>query len=74
MAELEKLDNADAMANRLAELNVLKSIEAVKQNPTVAKAIKERGLTIHGVIYDVPTGQLRQLEDKKEDGDSIHRG
>jgi len=62
--ELEKFDCNDAKANRLAELNVLQSIEAVKKNTTVAKAIKERGLTIHGVIYDVPTCQLRQLEDK----------
>ena len=61
MAELEKLDSADAMANRLAELNVLQSIEAIKENRTVVKAIKERGLTIHGVIYDVPAAQLRLL-------------
>jgi len=74
MVELEKLDSADAKANRLAELNVFQSIEAVKQNPTVAKAIKERGLTIHGIIYDVPTGQLRQLEEKKVEVESIHRG
>jgi carbonic anhydrase len=52
----------------------LQSIEAVKQNQTVAKAIKERGLTVHGVIYDVPAGQLRLLKDEKEGRVPIPRG
>jgi len=74
MAELEKLDGSDAKANRLAELNVLQSIEAVKANPTVVKAMGERGLTVHGVIYDVPAGQLRLLEDEKVDRTPSQRG
>ena len=61
-AELDILDSVDAKATRLAELNVLQSIEAVKQNPTVAKALKEHGLTVHGVIYDISTAQLRLVE------------
>lgn len=65
-AELEKLGSQDARANRLAELNVHQTMDAVKRNPTVMKAMKERGLTVHGLIYDIPTGQLRTLEDRKE--------
>ncbi|KAF2400917.1 carbonic anhydrase [Trichodelitschia bisporula] len=60
-AELEKLPSTDARANRLAELNVVLSLEAVRQHPVVKEAMETRGLTIHGIIYDVPTGQLRLL-------------
>jgi len=72
-AELERFDNQDAKANRLAEINVLHSIDAIKHNPTVIKAMKERGLTVHGVIYDIRTGQLRLLEEKKEIAPTVHR-
>lgn len=72
-AELDKLGSQDAKANRLAELNVLQSIEAIKHNPTVIKAMKERGLTVHGVIYDVPTGQLHQIDEKKDSAPTHHR-
>lgn len=60
-AELEKLADTDAKSTRLAELNVLNSLDALKQNEVVQKAIKERGLTLHGVIYDVPKAELREL-------------
>lgn len=61
--ELEKLGSQDAKANRLAELNVFNSLDTLKQNTTVQKAIKERGLTLHGVIYDIPSGELKVLEE-----------
>jgi carbonic anhydrase len=63
--ELDKLPNADAKANRLAELNVHQSLEVLRQNPIVQKAINDRGLTLHGVIYDIPAGELLVLEDGK---------
>jgi carbonic anhydrase len=63
--ELEKLDNADDKANRLAELNVFRSLEVVKANKTVQQAMKERGLTVHGVIYDIPAGELRELRQEQ---------
>jgi carbonic anhydrase len=61
-AELEKLADDDERSVRVAELNVLRSVDSVKEKPVVKKAISERGLTVHGLIYDVPTGQLRVLD------------
>jgi carbonic anhydrase len=61
--ELEKLEDHDDKTTRLAELNVLLSLEALKQNGVVQKAIKERGLTLHGVIYDIPKAEVRELEE-----------
>jgi carbonic anhydrase len=68
-AELEKLSTPDDKANRLAELNVHMSLETLRQNPIIQKAIKDRGLTLHGVIYDIPAGELRVLE---EDASAQH--
>lgn len=61
--ELESLADDDARAARVAELNVQQSIEVLKQHPAINKAIHDRGLTLHGMIYDIGEGQLRLLED-----------
>jgi carbonic anhydrase len=56
------LPNEDARVNRVAELNVQSSIDVLKQHPAVQKAIASRGLTLHGMLYDLGAGQLRLLE------------
>ncbi|KAF2449264.1 carbonic anhydrase [Karstenula rhodostoma CBS 690.94] len=61
--ELEKLPDNDARAVRVAELNVHQAIDVLKQHPAVRKAASERGLTLHGMIYDLGKGQLRVLEE-----------
>jgi carbonic anhydrase len=58
-AELDAIGCIESRMIHLSELNVLLSIEAVKRNPTVQKAMKERGLSIHGGIYDVPSASLK---------------
>ena len=60
--ELEKLPNDDARSARVAELNVQQSIEVLKQHPAIKRAIAERGLSLHGLIYDIGAGQLKILE------------
>ncbi|KAF1997382.1 carbonic anhydrase [Amniculicola lignicola CBS 123094] len=69
-AELEQLADDDARATRVAELNVQQGIEVVKQHPTVRQAVRDRGLTVHGLIYDIPAGQLRLLDDTRATGGS----
>jgi carbonic anhydrase len=61
--ELDKLPNDDARAVRVAELNVHQSIDVLKQHPAIKKAVGERGLSLHGMIYDISAGQLRLLEE-----------
>lgn len=67
-AELEKLEGA-AQGTRMAELNVMNGVEVIRSNPDVMAAVKERGLTVHGVIYDLATGLLRPLEIPDENAD-----
>ncbi|KAF2116359.1 carbonic anhydrase [Lophiotrema nucula] len=69
--ELERLLDDDARAVRVAELNVHQSLDVLKQHPAIKKAINERGLSLHGLIYDIGQGQLRLLEEtssKKSNG------
>jgi carbonic anhydrase len=47
----------------VAELNVHSSIDVLKQHPAVKKAVADRGLSLHGMIYDIGAGQLRLLEE-----------
>lgn len=61
-AELDKLPNDDARAVRVAELNVHQSIDVLKQHPAIKKAMNDRGLTLHGMIYDIGAGHLKLLE------------
>jgi carbonic anhydrase len=58
---LDKIADADGKAKRLAEINVQRSLEEVKKHPAVQKAIAEKGLEVHGVMYDVPTASLSNL-------------
>lgn len=60
--ELDKLPDDDARSLRVAELNVHQSLEVLRLHPAVKRAINERGLTLHGMIYDIGAGQLRLLE------------
>ncbi|KAL8863181.1 MAG: hypothetical protein Q9178_000556 [Gyalolechia marmorata] len=55
-----KDDKAKAVS--LVEANVKRGVEVVRRNPEVLKAMEERGVKVHGVVYDVGTGELRELE------------
>lgn len=67
-ADLDAMSSDDAKTTRMAELNAMMSLDAIKANSTVANAMKERGLEVYGVIYDIPKGEiveLKEVEGKK---------
>ncbi len=60
----------DEKVTRLVEENVRMGVGVVKANPNVIEAVKERGIKVHGCVYDIKTGLLRELEiplDEKEE-------
>jgi carbonic anhydrase len=61
--ELEGLDTEEQRHNRLCELNVREQVLNVSQT-TIVRDAWDRGqaLSVHGVIYDVADGLLRDLE------------
>lgn len=52
-------------AIRLVEANVRQGVQTVRENPEVIDAVRERGLQVHGLVYDVASGELRELEIKE---------
>ena len=64
----EHLDAAER-AVKLVEENVKAGVRTVRENAVVIEAERASGLMVHGCVYDVGTGLLRELkcdEDKKE--------
>lgn len=61
LALLQSLSPAEASL-KLIELNVRESLNVVRQKNVVLNAIQERGLQLHGLIYDVGSGLLRELD------------
>lgn len=58
---LQGLEHKEAIV-KLSELNILEGVARLKENSVVLNAIEERGLQVHGLIYDVASGLLRELE------------
>lgn len=52
---------ADKAALRLAELNVLAGMETLKQKSVVLEAM-QKGMQVHGLVYDVGSGVLQELD------------
>lgn len=58
---LESLDPKEA-GLKLVDLNVRNSVTVLQENPVVIEAMLERDLKVHGLIYDVGSGALEELD------------
>ena len=61
LAELDAIKDMGERGVRLAELNVERGVETLMSMFAVDEAIKERGLQVHGVLYDIGCGKIRDL-------------
>jgi carbonic anhydrase len=76
-SELEGIADQGVRAARLAELNVAAGVETLLSNTVVEDAVKERGLLVHGVLFDIASGKLRDLrvgKSKREVAESANLG
>lgn len=60
--ELNKIDNEEQRYKRLVELNVQEQCINVIKTAEVQKAIRNRGITVHGWVFDINTGKLIDLK------------
>jgi carbonic anhydrase len=60
--ELNKIKDEDARYNRLIELNVQEQCINLIKTAAVQQAHKERGLMVHGWVFDVHSGKLVDLK------------
>lgn len=64
-------------ARKLAELNVVSSVLALKRHPSALMALKKGEIEVWGMMYDVATGLLEEVEipdDEFEDLFHVHDG
>jgi len=73
MAELNAIPDLQQRRNRLVELNIIAQIQHLKRLSNVQAAIKTRGIQIHGLVYDVGSGNARLL-DVPRDEDAVAHG
>lgn len=59
--ELESIADQKARGNRLVELNVMEQVHNLAKTVIVQKAWKNRALKIHGWVYGLDTGLVRDL-------------
>jgi carbonic anhydrase len=59
--ELDAITDEHAKLDRLAELNVQEQCVNVLKTAEVQKAVYNRGLTVHGWIFDIRSGKLIDL-------------
>lgn len=67
MLRRDRQETFDAMkdeklkAVRLAELGVEMGVRNILNNYCVIEAMEERGLRVHGCLFDIATGKIREL-------------
>lgn len=61
-AELNAIADEDARYNRLIELNVQEQCVNLIKTAAIQQAHKERGLLVHGWVFDVKSGKLIDLK------------
>lgn len=60
--ELNAIEDEGARYNRLVELNVQEQCVNLLKTAAVQEAITERGITVHGWVFDIHTGKLIDLK------------
>lgn len=61
-AELDGITEIPQRYNRLIELNVQEQCVNLIKTAAVQEAYKERGLTVHGWVFDIHTGKIIDLK------------
>lgn len=74
--ELDAIQDDDARADRLTELNVIEQVRNLAKTTIVQQEWKKRELHLHGWVYGINSGlvtDLSVIHDGNEDIDAIYR-
>lgn len=67
LAQLDPLPSEDERITKLVELNVQRGVNVLNSNQNVIAAARDRGLQVHGLVFDIATGELRELDCNEDD-------
>ena len=71
--ELGRLEGAEKV-NMLTKLNVQAGVNVLRRIPVIVDAIRDRGLQVHGAVYNLGSGVLEEVDyDESEDADKHRR-
>jgi len=70
--ELAKLEGAEK-TTCLSKLNIKAGVEKMRRIPPVLEAIRDRDLQVHGVLYDLSTGLLEDLDCQEDEAEQKKR-
>ncbi|GAB4125859.1 MAG: carbonate dehydratase [Raineya sp.] len=70
--ELDKITNEQERGNRLVELNVIEQVYNLAETSFVQKAWLNRDLSIHGWVFDLKTGIIKDLNVKLDEQKALH--
>ncbi|KAI5923418.1 carbonic anhydrase [Camillea tinctor] len=59
--ELDAIADDKARAARIAELNVEAGVAVLMANATIREHVEDRGLQVHGTLFDIASGRVRDL-------------
>jgi carbonic anhydrase len=54
--------NQKQQSDKLVEFNVLEQVRSLMKNANVQEAMEERGLEVHGWVFDISTGECHVLD------------
>ncbi len=60
-------------AERLVEANVRRGVQTLKGNAEVIEGMRERGVKVHGLVYDVACGELREVKIEEDEAEGKKR-
>jgi len=62
--EIDAIEDQQAKGDRLVELNVIQQVENLAKTTLIQKAWKNRELEVHGWVFDIRTGKIKDLDAK----------
>ena len=65
--ELEAIEDFDKRADRLTELNVIEQVKNLCKTKTVQRAWEQRSLQVHGWVYGMTSGLIKNLNVMHDD-------
>ncbi|MBC7388764.1 MAG: carbonic anhydrase [Opitutaceae bacterium] len=70
--ELDHITDLEAKVDRLVEINVIEQVKNLCKTKIVQKALDEKVLQVHGWVYNMQNGRIKDLNDIDDPLQDVH--